>query len=296
MKGELAKIMKLLIDKSSDLSIKPFEKNVFENNLSKITDQRKGFQNQHISIALEKFQESIVLSKENKLLIAKKSLNEGFEKIALLKYKITKRYVYTFGLAALSYWYYKKGSYDTAEKKLWNVIKIDSFLYKQGFEIFAMHQIQQLHNIARIYFRKGDFKTACELINKTLTFLLFGDSISFYENIEYKIISKDLKDEMLWQITSETITLIQMNKLNNFQEYYKIAFKDLTKFQSNTYHEKLHFQWFNLKDLYYNGKYHEFLSALPQFITDIDRNYAVYIKNIFLDLKELNSKLISEFA
>lgn len=294
MKGELAKIMKLLMDKSADLSVKPFEKNLFENNLSEITIQKKGFQNQHIDIALEKFRESIMLSKENNLIIAKKCLDEGFAKIVLLKYKVSKRYVYTFGLAALSYWYYKKGSYDTAEKKLWNVIKIDSFLYKQGFEIFTMHQIQQLHNIARIHFRKGNFETACELINKTLTFLLLGDSINFYENIEYKIISKDLKDEMLWQITSETITIIQMNKWDSFQEYYKIAFKDLTKFQSNTYHEKLHLQWFNLKELYYNGEYHEFLSALPQFINDIDRNYSTYMKNIFFDLKELNAKLISE--
>jgi hypothetical protein len=296
MKNELAKVIKLLMDKPSDLSIMPFENNVFANNLSKLIENQRGFKNVNLKIALDKFSEGIVLAKNNNLLSAKLNLDEGFEIIGAMKYKLPKNYAFTFGLASLSYWHYRMNEYDTAEEKLWNAIRVDSFLCEQGFEIFTMHQIQQLQNIVRIYFKKGDFENACVLVNKTLSFLLLGESVRFNENIEYAKISKDLKDDMVWQLTSETINLIQSQRLNKFQEYYKIAFKNLTNFDSSTYHEKLHFQWFTLKELYYDGKYFDFLTMLPDFIRDTDKNYTVYMKNIFFDIKELHYKLMAEAA
>jgi tetratricopeptide (TPR) repeat protein len=296
MKNELAKIIKLIMDKTNDLSITPFEKNVFEDYLVKTTRSQKNFWDENLTIAIRNFSESVVLSKENKLVIAKEKLNEGFEKLSLITNKLPKYYGYTFAFAALSYWDYKMGNYDSAESKLWKAIKIDSFLCRQGIEIFTMHQIQQIHNIARIHFRKGDFTTACRFVNKALSFLLLDTPVDLYINRSIQTLPKGLKDEMIWQITSETIKMIHDHKLQDFQTYYEIAFRNLNSFKSVSYHENLHLQWFSLKELYYQEKYPEFLSALPDFISNIDRNYIVYIKNIFTDLKELNYKLLPQVA
>jgi hypothetical protein len=48
--------------------------------------------------------------------------------------------------------------------------------------------------------------------------------------------------------------------------------------------------------LYYDGKYFDFLTMLPDFIRDTDKNYTVYMKNIFFDIKELHYKLMAEAA
>jgi tetratricopeptide (TPR) repeat protein len=296
MKNELAKIIKLIMDKTNDLSITPFEKNVFEDYLSNITKSQKNFWNENLEIAIRNFSESIVLSKEDKLEIAKEKLNEGFQRLSLITNKLPKYYGYTFAFSALSYWDYRMGNYDMAENKLRKAIKIDSFLCKHGIEIFTMHQIQQIHNIARIYFKKGDFSTACGFVNKALSHLLLDTPVDLYINRSVQTLPKGLKDEMIWQITSETIKMIHNYKLQDFRMYYGIAFQNLTAFKSVSYHENLHLQWFSLKELYYQEKYPEFLSALPDFITGIDRNYIVYIKNIFTDLKELNYQLLPQVA
>ena len=296
MKNELAKIIKLIMDKTHDLSVTPFQKNIFEDYLSDVTKNQKIFCNENLEIATLNFSDSVALSKENNLKIAQEKIEEGFEKIALIKDKLPRYYGYTFAFTALSYWNYRMGNYDLAERKLWKAIKIDSFLCRHGIEIFTMHQIQQIQNIARIHFKKGDFVTACGYMNKALRFLLLNTPVNSYINRSIQTLPKGLKDEMIWQITSETIKMIHDHKLQDFQRFYKIAFCHLTSFKSTSYHEDLHLQWFSLKELYYQEEYAEFLSALPDFINGIDRNYMVYIKNIFNDLKELHYKLLPQTA
>ncbi|MCF0072263.1 hypothetical protein LZD49_17415 [Dyadobacter sp. CY261] len=78
------------------------------------------------------------------------------------------------GLHALpvkAYFYYKKYEYQLAERLLMESIAGCNPLIEQGFFMVECHRVQQLHNLARMYFKRKQFEHGSWIISEALNYL-----------------------------------------------------------------------------------------------------------------------------
>ncbi len=118
----------------------------------------------------------------------------------------------------LSYYYYKIGSYKQAISNTLNSIKIARKLQKQGYQYLFLVEVQQFHNLSRVYLKEGEFKKAIylyikcfeKIIRQNETFTTTKCTNSLFE---IELIKKTEYEKML-QIFTETYDVI-IKKFDN---------------------------------------------------------------------------------
>lgn len=292
-----------LLEKIAHFTPKCSNNNVFHENhfATELSNQIKkrlgGYEGIGISLASSRYERGLNHARKNNLQQAQQAFQEGDKLKNNLKGELDKKLVNVFELPAVSYWYYKNADYEKAEELLWEVMRTDSFLETNGFTILLAHRIQQLHNIARIHFKKNNFDKACDIINQTLRFAMFGEQPDFEGSWDFEQLQKAMTIEhraiMLWQLASETTLFIHRYHPQEFEKYYQIAFNGLHELKPTSVDEDLHVLWFNLKNLYLQNEYAAFVDGIEAFINQIDANYIIYLYSLTVDLYNIHSELFT---
>lgn len=269
-----------------------FQSNEFNKELTKQIEQKFDFANQMmIKVVAYKFQKGLILAREGKLDLSAQAFDEGRKMKSLLSTEFEKRVVEITEFTAVSYWYYKNNDFDNAKKLLWMIIRVDEELEQNGFSILLGHRIQQLHNLARINFRMGDFEEGCFIINTVLLYMSKIRVIPFegrwrIEDLDEGMPVKN-RGLMFWQLTSETISFIYLYHPTQFQEYFNLIFQNISGSYPSSLDEEMVKDWVNLKEMYYEKNYVSFLEKILPFAQKIDINYTIYLYSLLVDIEQL---------
>jgi len=122
-----------------------------------------------------------------------------------------------------AYQMYKEESYDKAvSHTIASILNDDFFL--ENYPMIYGHKIQQIHNLIRVSFKRGDYKNAHIYNNKILSHLLLGSALNlaygkWYDN--YSIDDDEYKEgiqALVYQIFTETIFTITEISTDHQQE------------------------------------------------------------------------------
>lgn len=285
----LSSAAKISLKNSRDV----FNQNHFSVLLNEEIKEHIGLQRRlALKFGFSKYDKSLSLTKKSSFSESEFTFREGVKFKNSFQEPIDRALLDVFELPAVSYWHYKKNEYQQAELLLWQAIENDFFLEKNGFPILSGHRIQQLHNIARIYFKVGDFDKGCKVIQSALTFLVKGVIPNFsgkwsYEDIENGM-PNNLKSVMFWQLASETLSFIHKYKSQDFSIYFKKAFDGLDDFIPNSEDEEWHIDFFRLKQHCLKQDYSLFLDGVLPFIRKVDVNYALHACSVLMDVLDLS--------
>lgn len=110
-------------------------------------------------------------------------------------------------LPVKAYFYYKKYDYELAEQYLIESVTGSSSLIGQGFFMVECHRIQQLHNLARMYFKRKQFEHAGWIISEALGYLAQEKIPGIASNWSVDAMRRtpfSLRSDMLLQLALET--------------------------------------------------------------------------------------------
>lgn len=296
MKTQILQILNYLSTKKLKESSEIFQQNHFANLLSlQIKEQIGAFKGLTLRIGFTKFEKALLLARKAQYNQAEQAFSEGDSFKKMLQSKTDIALLDVFELPAVSYLHYKKQDYAQAEKLLWDAIENDTYLEENGFPILIGHRIQQIHNIARIYFKQGDFDKGCELIKASLNFLFLGEALDFggewsFESLKNYMPQK-LKSVMEWQLATETIYLIHQYRPDDFFYYFQIIFSDLEKAQVMAEEEQWQLDWIKLQKNYYQKDYTTFLEGIIPLADRIDVNYTIYLYSLLSNIMNISETI-----
>jgi len=110
-------------------------------------------------------------------------------------------------LPVKAYFHYKKYDYQLAEQYLIESITGSSSLIRQGFFMVECHRVQQLHNLARMYFKRKQFEHAGWIICEALSYLAQEKIPGIASNWSVDAMRRtplSLRSDMLLQLALET--------------------------------------------------------------------------------------------
>lgn len=174
-------------------------------------------------------------------------------------------------LPAVAYWYYKREQYADAENLLIASIDSDAELMPEGIYILKYHRVQQLHNLARLYFRQGWLEQGARTIGMALKFLVYGQTPVIgngkgWQNEAHEAIPHQLRSDMLWQLTSESVGLFLMHPAQSV-ELCQTAFGNMTFWDAQTPDEARMLDWFTLTENRYDGHWQGNMQRATSFLT-----------------------------
>lgn len=109
-----------------------------------------------------------LLAKQNKIEEAEKAYNKLHETNKEIFPSLIP-WVMVFCAPNLSYFYYKIKDIRLAIDLTWDIIKFSKQLQSEGYQYLFFSEIQQLHNLSRIYFKQEDEATAVSLCMQCLS-------------------------------------------------------------------------------------------------------------------------------
>ncbi len=174
-------------------------------------------------------------------------------------------------LPAVAYLYYKQAQFAEAESLLIESIDSDAELLTEGIYILEYHRVQQLHNLARLYFRQGRLADGARLIALALKFLVYGQTPAigngkgWLEGVAQQI-PHQLRSDMLWQLTVESVGLFLMHPAQS-HELCQMAFGNMTFWEAKTPDETLMLTWFMLTDQHDTGGWQTNMPQAIDFLT-----------------------------
>lgn len=160
-------------------------------------------------------------AKQNKLEEAKEAYNELFEINKRISHSLIS-WVIVFCAPNLSYYYYKINDFKTAIDLTWNIIKSAKQLQYEGHPYLFFSEIQQLHNLSRIYFKLNDGARAVSLCNECISDIInhskHWDTNNFINGVPEIEIIELTQYEMIIQVLTETCNrLINRAKEDNIE-------------------------------------------------------------------------------
>lgn len=174
-------------------------------------------------------------------------------------------------LPAVAYLYYKQEHYAEAEGLLINSLDNDVSLLTEGIYILEHHRVQQLHNLARLYFRQGRLVEGASLIAMALKYLVYkqiptvGNGKGWSSEPTHAI-ANELRSDMLLQLTSETVGIF-LTHPTEFDTLSQISFSNLTCWNIQTPNEFWMRTWFALIEPGHRSYWQLNLSGLITFLT-----------------------------
>lgn len=111
-------------------------------------------------------------------------------------------------LPVKAYFYYKNYDYQLAEQYLIKSVSGSSSLIEQGFFMVECHRVQQLHNLARMYFKRKQFEHAGWIISEAISYLAQEKIPGIASNWSIDAMRRtpfSLRSDMLLQLALETV-------------------------------------------------------------------------------------------
>ncbi|MDF7816462.1 hypothetical protein P1X15_02610 [Runella sp. MFBS21] len=190
-------------------------------------------------------------------------------------------------LPAIAYLRYKQKNYAEAETMLVSAIGNDALLTAQGFYILEYHRIQQLHNLARLYFSQQRLEEAAGVIGQALRFMVYGHIPTLGDQWAENYLRQapvQLRSDMLLQLSSETVSIF-LNYLSTERELFEIAFKNLTFWEPATPDERAMLEWFELKEAFYAPEVSEdILQRTVSFFKNQPTHFDIYKLALLVEL------------
>ncbi|MCF0064403.1 hypothetical protein MUK70_25555 [Dyadobacter chenwenxiniae] len=156
------------------------------------------------------------------------------------------------GLPVKAYFHYKKKEYKLAEQYLRDSTSKSADLVKEGFYMVECHRIQQLHNLARMYFKRNELEHGGQMISEALLYMtqeMIPTVDSNWHVDSLRQCPMSLRCGMILQLALETAGELLPPTLRQ-QELYKSAFGNWSEpLPGLTDCEPLN-QWIKLKNLY----------------------------------------------
>jgi hypothetical protein len=196
---------------------------------------------------------------------------QGIDKmrVNLDKDSIIKDILDSAALPAKAYLHYKQHNYDEAQKMLLNMIETDQRLIEQSdFYILEFHRIQQIHNLARLEFRRNNMNEGAGLIGQGLRYMLNYETPQIGEKWFPENISRapfQLRSDMTMQFAMEAIGIF-LNFPQIETHLHIQAFSNLTFFEPNTEDEKLLIDYLEVKNEFIGDNHAEFINQALIFI------------------------------
>jgi tetratricopeptide (TPR) repeat protein len=151
-----------------------------------------------------------VFAKQNNLDEAKKCFEES---IFLFESCENKHWISTLCMPKISYYEYKTANYESAIYRSNQIIESLKYLQKNNYQYLFLSEVQQFHNLSRIYFTLNNTREAVAICVKCL--------VGIYEHSgkwrpgmiingipEEYIIAADVQYIMITQVTTETFLRI----------------------------------------------------------------------------------------
>lgn len=200
-----------------------------------------------------RYERSLFEMRNNDLSKAKEHLSEaeGMQK-EFADNELMYRLLDLWHLPIKAYFFYKLSKFSKAENLL--ILSIDeaALLVRQGFFIVEFHKIQQLHNIARLYYKQKKIDCAGRIINEAVNYIITGNSPSIgkewsFPDLEQSPIS--LKSSMILQMVLESAGELLPPTMQD-PRFYKAIFENLPKIQPSLSNGTFLDEWISLRELY----------------------------------------------
>lgn len=245
---------------------------LFADILTKLTRSKTGSNWRAISYLWDKYEGGLKHARQGKLSSAEQVFAEvsvarqPFAEISWLNQLID-----VAALPAVAYLYYKLEQYTNAENLLIASIDSDAELLPEGIYILEFHRVQQLHNLARLYFRQGWLEQGARTINMALSFLVYGQTPAIgngkgWQKKAHEPIPHQLRSDMLWQLTSESVGLFLAHPAQSV-ELCQTAFGNMTFWEAQTPDEAGMLNWFTLTESRYDGHWQGNMQQATNFLT-----------------------------
>jgi hypothetical protein len=122
-------------------------------------------------------------------------------------------------------------------------------------KVIVYFKIQQLHNIARVFFKQNNYSSAIHVNKLLLDYLLFNKAFS-YNGITFLVIDNEfteLKNLFVKQVFFELISFFNY-KEDNYNQYFNLCFDDIINFNDSLDSEnKFVYLWIKVYSDIQNG-------------------------------------------
>lgn len=139
---------------------------------------------------------------------------------------------------AKAYYYFKLKDYDNALKKTTLSIEIDTLLENDDIDVMQMHKIQQVHNLARIDFKRKNYENWLKKINSILNYLINlqepNDLLFKWDKFKLEKIDGVLVQRMIMQVLNETLFFI-LGLSENLKNLYFSKLLDTIEIENDRY-------------------------------------------------------------
>ena len=294
MRGEsiqLKKTVDKFLERIEKISFQRMSSQVINNDLyldvflSQIEEMQLYKNKTNLKEMIALYSDTISFLRDGNLYLAEETLLKGQKLKSKIVDNIEIKIIRVIELPTVSYFLYKKEQYKEAKELLQEQMKHSMYLESRGIPILVMNRIQQIQNVARIYFKMNRISMACKQINKALH-ILFATTLISDDKTKVESFLR-IKDLMIFQLTTETIKTLKKCCNQDFEKYYSITFKGLNFLTLHAYDECIHLKWFKLRSYFCSGEYHMFILKLDEFLDVAGDNYMEYFKILLNDLKKV---------
>lgn len=192
-------------------------------------------------------------------------------------------------LPAVAYLRYKQDRLAEAERLLRFSIESDAGLLAEGYYILAFHRVQQLHNLARLYFKKQQLAAGAAFIREGLAFMLLGRTPSTgsgWQHQDVEAVPVRLRSDMSLQLAGEVLALMPHYPREERLLFYE-TFGDLTDWQPQTESERALLDWITAKAHFLGGRFERFLPAAAEFLTGQPAGFDPHKLSLLTNLTDL---------
>lgn len=179
--------------------------------------------------------------------------------------------------SAWANYYYKAGQGEQAVALLHQVLHTSAALERTGCEVLIFRRIDQLLNIATIYFKQKQIEVANELMRNILYFVLTGQAQGLFIDDwdgtavrRVRLFQEGALDEVVSRLAAQNTIQMEHPTYDNAY-YYHFFFRDLLhKLPTDTYNRVVLYNWLYTKASYFELGPAAFLENVLAFVGDAE--------------------------
>jgi hypothetical protein len=229
---------------------------------------------QHMDGVIGQYFEAVLLCRESKLASARAQLELSDTMVPGLE-GIVLDFVTLYKLSAWGNYYYKTKEAAKAISLLHQGLTISAKLERKGYHPLIYRRIEQIQNIANIYFKQQDHDSGNKLLNNAIRFVHSGVAEGLLiDDWDTSILNRV---HALQEITFRGLISQLVNRNSAYMNdriydnayYYKFFFQELLQeLETNTYVRLVSYNWLYVKASYFTQGLDAFCSNSLEFISD----------------------------
>jgi hypothetical protein len=228
----------------------------------------------HAEHAITEYFEAVLLCRKKELPAALRQLQRADALMPALA-SGTEEFVTLFKLSAWGNYYYQACEGNQAVELLRQGLRISADLERRGYGAFIFRRIEQLQNIANIYFKQQQDEAAHRLLKNVLTFMHSGRATDLLIEdwdtgplAQLRIMQESTLHAVLRHIAVQNTRFMDHPVYDNAY-YYRFYFKDLlVELETNTYNRVVLYNWTYAKASFFEAGPAAFLENVLAFLAD----------------------------